>query len=103
MRDLAEKCRSGAVPARADLEKLPDAEIVALLTAVRGVGEWTAQMFLIFQLGRPDVMPSGDLGVRKAFGRLYRKSGRLPPPPSVDRHARLWAPDRTVASWYLWR
>jgi 3-methyladenine DNA glycosylase/8-oxoguanine DNA glycosylase len=103
LRDLAEKCRDGVVPPREELEKRSDAEIVERLTAVRGVGAWTAQMFLIFRLGRPDVMPSGDYGVRKAFGRLYRKSGRLPPPSALDKHARLWAPYRTVASWYLWR
>ena len=103
MRDLAEKCRSGVVPPRQELEKLSDAEIVERLTAVRGIGAWTAQMFLIFRLGRPDVMPSGDFGVRKAFGLLYRKNGRLPPPAAVEKHARLWAPYRTVASWYLWR
>lgn len=103
MRDLAEKCRDGVVPRRAALEKQPDAEIVERLTAVRGIGVWTAQMFLIFRLGRPDVMPSGDFGVRKAFGLLYRKNGRLPPASALEKHARLWAPYRTVASWYLWR
>jgi 3-methyladenine DNA glycosylase/8-oxoguanine DNA glycosylase len=103
MRDLAEKCLAGIVPGRKELEKLPDEEIIERLTAVRGIGAWTAQMFLIFRLGRPDVMPSGDFGVRKAFGLLYRKNGRLPPPSAVDKHARLWAPYRTVASWYLWR
>lgn len=102
-RDLAEKCRAGVVPPRRALETLSDEEIVARLTEVRGVGVWTAQMLLIFRLGRPDVMPSADFGIRKAFGRLYRKSGRLPPPSAVDAHARRWAPYRTVASWYLWR
>jgi DNA-3-methyladenine glycosylase II len=103
MRDLAEKCRDGVVPRRAELEKLPDAEIIERLTAVRGIGVWTAQMFLIFRLGRPDVMPSGDFGIRKAFGLLYRKSARLPPPSAVEAHGRLWAPYRTIAGWYLWR
>lgn len=103
MRDLAEKCLSGVVPPREQLEPLTDAEIIARLTEVRGVGEWTAQMFLMFKLGRPDVLPAGDYGVRKAFGLLYRKSGRLPPPSAVEKHGRLWAPYRTVASWYLWR
>ncbi|MFI5360841.1 MAG: DNA-3-methyladenine glycosylase family protein [Elusimicrobiota bacterium] len=103
LRDLAEKSLAGTAPPRRALERLPDAEIVERLTAVRGVGEWTAQMFLIFRLGRPDVMPSGDFGIRKAFGLLYRRSGRLPPPSVVEAHARLWAPYRTVASWYLWR
>src|ERR1700733_9527187 len=83
MRDLAEKCRDGLVPPRKELEKLPDSEIIERLTAVRGIGEWTAQMFLIFRLGRPDVMPSGDFGVRKAFGLLYRKNGKLPPPSAL--------------------
>jgi 3-methyladenine DNA glycosylase/8-oxoguanine DNA glycosylase len=103
MRDLAVKCRDGVVPRRAELERLGDAEIVERLTAVRGVGAWTAQMFLMFRLGRPDVLPSGDFGVRKAFGLLYRKSGRLPPPSAVEKHGERWAPYRTVASWYLWR
>ena len=103
MRDLAEKCLAGVVPRRAELEKLSDAGIIERLIAVRGIGVWTAQMFLMFRLGRPDVMPSGDFGVRKAFGLLYRKNGRLPPASALDKHARLWAPYRTVASWYLWR
>lgn len=103
MRDLAEKCLSGVVKPRKELETLSDAEIVARLTEVRGIGEWTVQMFLMFKLGRPDVLPSGDYGVRKAFGLLYRKSARLPPPSAVERHGKLWAPYRTVASWYLWR
>ena len=103
MRDLAEKCLSGVVKPRKELETLSDAEIIARLTEVRGIGEWTVQMFLMFKLGRPDVLPSGDFGVRKAFGLLYRKSGRLPPPSAVEKHGRLWAPYRTVASWYLWR
>ena len=103
VRDLAVKCLSGVVAPRALLEPLPDAEIIARLSQVRGIGEWTAQMFLMFKLGRPDVLPSGDYGVRKAFGLLYRSSGRLPPPSAVEKHGRLWAPYRTVASWYLWR
>lgn len=103
MRDLAEKCASGLVPARAKLETLGDLEVIEKLTRVRGIGVWTAQMFLIFRLGRPDVLPAGDYGVRKAFGRLYRERGALPPPESVEKHGRLWAPWRTVASWYLWR
>ncbi|MBI4061880.1 MAG: DNA-3-methyladenine glycosylase 2 family protein [Elusimicrobia bacterium] len=103
MRDLARKCLDGAVAPRRELEALSDAEIIARLTQVRGVGEWTAQMFLMFKLGRPDVLPSGDYGVRKAFGLLYRRSGRLPPPSALEKHGRIWAPYRSVASWYLWR
>jgi DNA-3-methyladenine glycosylase II len=103
MRDLAEKCASGVVPERARLEGLPDGEIVEKLTQVRGIGVWTAQMFLMFRLGRPDVLPAADYGIRKAFGLLYRKRAGLPPPEAVEKHGRLWAPWRTVASWYLWR
>ena len=103
IRDLAAKCLSGEVPPRAALEKLTDEEIIARLTEVRGIGVWTAHMFLIFRLGRPDVLPVGDFAVRKAFGLLYRRNGKLPKPSVVEKHARLWAPYRTVASWYLWR
>jgi DNA-3-methyladenine glycosylase II len=103
MRDLAEKCLAGIVPPRRDLEPLSDEEIVARLTQVRGIGEWTVQMFLMFRLGRPDILPAGDFGVRKAFGLLYRRSTRLPPPSAVRLHGKAWAPYRTVASWYLWR
>lgn len=103
MRDLAEKCGNGSVPSRARLEALPDVEIVEKLTSVRGIGVWTAHMFLIFRLGRPDVLPVGDFAIRKAFGLLYRKSGAMPAPDAVERHGRAWAPWRTVASWYLWR
>jgi 3-methyladenine DNA glycosylase/8-oxoguanine DNA glycosylase len=103
VRDLAKKALSGVVAPRKHLEKLPDAEIIARLTEVRGIGEWTVQMFLMFKLGRPDVLPTGDFGVRKAFGLLYRKSAALPPPSALEKHGRIWAPYRTVASWYLWR
>lgn len=103
MRDLAQKCLDGVVPRRKELEKMSDEEIIARLTEVHGIGVWTAQMFLMFRLGRPDVMPSGDFGVRKAFGLLYRKNGKMPPASALEKHAKLWAPYRTVASWYLWR
>lgn len=103
MRDLADKCASGVVPPRKHLEALSDEEVIARLIEVRGIGVWSAQMFLMFRLGRPDVLPVGDFGIRKAFGRLYRKNGRLPPENVVEKHGRAWAPYRTVASWYLWR
>ncbi|MDE2509749.1 MAG: DNA-3-methyladenine glycosylase 2 family protein [Elusimicrobia bacterium] len=103
LRDLAAKCLSGEAPRRKHLEKLSDEDIVARLTEVRGIGEWTAHMFLMFRLGRPDVLPVGDFAIRKAFGLLYRKNGRMPPPSAVAKHGRKWAPYRTVASWYLWR
>ncbi|OGR95006.1 MAG: hypothetical protein A2V88_09995 [Elusimicrobia bacterium RBG_16_66_12] len=103
IRDLTEKSLSGVVRPRKELERLSDEEIVERLTEVRGIGDWTVHMFLMFRLGRPDVLPTGDYGVRKAFGLLYRKSGRLPPPSALEKHGRLWAPYRTVAAWYLWR
>lgn len=103
MKDLAKKCLSGEVPRRNILESLPDQDVIEKLAQVRGVGVWTAQMFLMFRLGRPDVLPSADFGIRKAFGLHFRKSPRLPPPEAVERHGRLWAPYRTVACWYLWR
>jgi 3-methyladenine DNA glycosylase/8-oxoguanine DNA glycosylase len=103
MRDLAQKCADGVVPVRAAAAQLGDEELVERLTQVRGIGRWTVQMFLIFYLGRPDVMPSDDFGVRKAFGLLYRKNGRLPPPAVVLAHSKAWAPFRSAASWYLWR
>lgn len=103
MRDLAAKAVSGVVPPRRALAKLPDAEIIERLTEVRGVGVWTAKMFLMFGLGRPDVLPSGDFGIRKSFAVHFRKSGRLPPPSALEKHGKAWAPYRTVACWYLWR
>lgn len=86
----------------AKLATLPDEEVVATLTAVKGVGVWTAQMFLIFALGRPDVLPTGDLGIRNAIHRAYQ----LPAPPSpaeIESIAQPWRPYASVASWYLWR
>ena len=103
MRDLAQKALDGVVPTRAQAENLSDEVLIERLTEVRGIGRWTVQMFLMFYLGRPDVMPSDDFGIRKGFGLLYRKTARLPPPSAVAGHARLWAPYRSAASWYLWR
>jgi DNA-3-methyladenine glycosylase II len=103
IRDLAQKSRDGVVPARALAETMSDQELIERLTEVRGIGVWTVQMLLIFSLGRPDVMPSGDFGVRKAFGLLYRKRAAMPPPSALEKHAQVWAPYRSAASWYLWR
>jgi 3-methyladenine DNA glycosylase/8-oxoguanine DNA glycosylase len=101
-RDLALKCRDGLVPTLGEACKLDDAELVERLTAVRGIGPWTVQMLLIFSLGRPDVLPTGDFAVRQAFMKLYRKR-KHPTPEALTKHARRWQPYRTVASWYLWR
>lgn len=102
LRDLAAQCADGAVPALRPATRMADDELVARLTQVRGIGPWTVHMLLIFNLGRPDVMPTGDFAIRLAFGRLYRKRG-TPPPAAILRHARRWQPFRSVASWYLWR
>jgi len=101
-RDLAAKCLDGTVPTLAQARKLTDDELLARLTEVRGIGPWTVHMLLIFTLGRPDVMPTGDFAIRLAFKQLYRKR-RTPSPEGILRHARCWQPYRSVASWYLWR
>lgn len=102
VRDLAAKCLEGTVPSLAAVQKLADDELVARLTAVRGIGPWTVHMLLIFYLGRPDVMPTGDFAIRLAFKKLYRK--RLEPKhEDIIKQARRWQPYRSVASWYLWR
>jgi 3-methyladenine DNA glycosylase/8-oxoguanine DNA glycosylase len=81
---------------------MTDEELISCLTEIRGVGRWTAQMFLIFTLGRPDVLPAEDYGVRHGFARLLGNGG-LPRPSEVVERGELWRPYRTVASWYLWR
>jgi DNA-3-methyladenine glycosylase II len=101
-RDLAAKTLEGVVPTAAALRRMPDDEIIARLTAVRGVGRWTVEMLLIFQLGRPDVLPIHDLGIQKGFQRTYR-TRQWPRPARIERHGERWRPFRSVASWYLWR
>jgi 3-methyladenine DNA glycosylase/8-oxoguanine DNA glycosylase len=102
IRDLAERSVQGTVPEVAALRRMSDDEIVACLTAVRGIGRWTAEMLLLFRLGRPDVLPVDDYGVRKGFAVVYRKR-TLPTPAELLRHGERWRPFRSVASWYLWR
>ncbi len=102
LRDLAAKTLNGIIPSVAAAAKLSDDTLVELLTQVRGVGPWTVQMLMIFYLGRPDIMPADDFGIRKAFGLLYRR-GRSVKPASILRHAKRWRPYRSIASWYLWR
>jgi DNA-3-methyladenine glycosylase II len=101
LRDLAGRVAAGDVPLDR-VERLGDDEVIAALTRVKGVGRWTAQMFLMFRLGRPDVLPDLDLGVQKAIQLAYRRRA-MPKPADVLRVGRPWAPYRTVASWYLWR
>jgi DNA-3-methyladenine glycosylase II len=101
-RDLAEKCLKGIVPTLKEARRLNDDELVERLTEVRGIGPWTVHVLLIFYLGRPDVLPTGDFSVRLAFKNIYRKR-RPPTPAAMIKHARRWQPYRSVASWYLWR
>jgi len=100
LRDLAEAVSSGALVLE-ELDALPDAQVAEQLVQVRGIGQWTVDMFLIFHLGRPDVLPVGDLGLRRAAQLAYGLR-KLPEPPRLVRLARPWRPWRSVATWYLW-
>jgi DNA-3-methyladenine glycosylase II len=110
-RDLAARTLDGTVPTHAAIRKMLDAEIIERLSAVRGIGTWTVEMLLIFRLGRPDVLPVTDYGVRKGFALTFQRvpksrpleAADLPKPDVMLRRAKHWAPYRSVASWYLWR
>jgi DNA-3-methyladenine glycosylase II len=102
IRDIAEKTLSGVIPTSREIVKLTDGEIIARLTQVRGVGQWTVEMLLIFQLGRFDVLPVHDFGVRTGFRHAYRKRS-MPTPKQLLVFGERWRPHRTTASWYLWR
>ncbi len=102
LKDLAAKTIDGTVPPLQTLRLMDEETIVERLTRVRGVGRWTVEMLLIFRLGRPDVLPAGDYGIRKGFRLAFRARG-LPTPRQVLRRGERWRPYRTVASWYLWR
>lgn len=101
LKDLARKVDAGEVRLEG-IENADDADLVARLTKVKGIGRWSAQMFLIFRLGRPDVLPDGDLGIRRAVQQVYGLR-RMPSPERVRRIGRPWSPHATIASWYLWR
>lgn len=101
LKDLASRVAAGDLPIES-LHDLPDVDVIDALVRVKGVGRWTAQMFLMFRLGRPDVLPDLDLGIQKAIQRAYRLRKR-PLPERVLKIGAPWAPYRTVASWYLWR
>src|SRR5712691_13365821 len=101
LRDLAERTHRGELDF-ARLPDLPDAEVIKHLTQVKGIGVWTAHMFLIFALRRNDVLPTGDLGVRMAIRKAYELP-ELPKPAEIEELARLWRPYCSVAAWYLWR
>src|SRR6202140_5308737 len=102
MKDLARKTIDGIVPTREQAEKLSDAELVERLDSVRGIGAWTVEMFLIFNLGRPDVLPIHDLGVKKGWSVTYGKK-HMPKPKEPPAPGQRWPPSRTIASWYMWR
>lgn len=102
VRDLAEKVMDGTVPSTRRLKSMSDEDIKTALTAVRGVGPWTVEMYLMFWLGRSDVLPVGDLGIQKGFKIGWNKR-KLPTPDALGRYGRRWAPYRTAASWYLWK
>ena len=100
LKDLSERAANGSFPPRR-LTSLEDEQIIAHLTEVKGIGRWTAEMFLIFCLGRADVLSPSDLGIRKAVKKAYAYKS-LPAPRTVERHGRRWAPYRSIACWYLW-
>ena len=101
LRDLASRVKDGRLQLDR-LKELPDEDVIAELIEVKGVGRWTAEMFLIFHLGRPDVVSTGDLGIRRAVQIAYGM-GELPGPQELDRIAEPWRPHRTLACLYLWR
>ena len=111
LRDLAARTLNGTVPSHRAIVKMADADIVERLTEVRGIGPWTVEMLLIFRMGRPDVLPVTDYGVRKGYALTFLRvpknraieAGDLPKPDAVFKRGQRWAPFRSVASWYLWR
>jgi DNA-3-methyladenine glycosylase II len=111
LRDLAAKTLDGTVPTLARIRRMSDAAIIDHLTQVRGIGRWTVEMLLIFRLGRPNVLPTSDYGVRKGFALTFTglkptakvTPADLPRPVAIERRAKKWSPWRSVATWYLWR
>jgi DNA-3-methyladenine glycosylase II len=102
LRDLAAKTLDGTVPTGAVVRKLDDEAIIERLIAVRGIGRWTVEMLLIFQLGRPDVLPVDDFGLRNGFRIAYGRRS-MPKPKELGEYGERWKPYRTAAAWYLWR
>lgn len=102
IKDIAAKTLDGAVPSSREIVAMADAEIVERLTTLRGVGPWTVEMLLIFTLGRPDVLPVTDYGVRKGFALTYGWK-ELPRPKELLEFGERWRPHRTTAAWYFWR
>src|SRR5262249_25162579 len=102
LRDLARRAANGEIPTLAEVHRMEDEAIIERLTAVRGIGRWTVEMLLIFRLGRPDVLPADDYGIRKGFAVAFKKR-ELPSRQQLEKRGARWKPYRTVASWYLWR
>ena len=102
VQDLARRVQGGELPTLDEAHALDDAALIERLIAVRGIGRWSAEMFLMFRLGRPDVLPLDDYSLRKAYAKAFGKR-KLPTPKRSPRHGEKWRPYRTVASWYLWR
>jgi 3-methyladenine DNA glycosylase/8-oxoguanine DNA glycosylase len=102
LRDLARRAEAGEIPTLARIRRMDDEAIVERLGDVRGIGRWTAEMLLIFRLGRPDVLPVDDYGLRKGFQVAFKKR-ELPTRQHLEKRGERWKPYRTVASWYLWR
>jgi DNA-3-methyladenine glycosylase II len=111
LRDLAAKTIDGTVPTLARIRRMSDEDVIEHLTQVRGIGQWTVEMLLIFRLGRPDILPVSDYGVRKGYALTYRRIPKgkpfsndlLPQPEEMLKRGEKWRPWRSVATWYLWR
>ena len=102
IRDIARHATQGVVPSRRVAARLPDETLIERLVQIRGVGRWTVEMLLISTLGRPDVLPVDDFGVREGFRRLHGLEAQ-PKPKALAEHGAMWAPYRSTAAWYLWR
>ena len=102
LHDLAAKVEAGLIPDARRIRRMSDDDIVEILTTIRGIGRWSVEMYLIFNLQRPDVLPANDFGVRKGFAKVYRLS-ELPTPAEILAFGERWRPYRTLPSWYLWR
>jgi 3-methyladenine DNA glycosylase/8-oxoguanine DNA glycosylase len=102
LQDLARRVQAGELPTLRHVHGITDAELVERLIVVRGIGRWSAEMFLMFRLGRPDVLPVDDYSLRKAYAKAYKKRN-LPTCDALEKAGEKWRPYRTVASWYLWQ
>ena len=102
LHDIAKHALNGTIPNSAAIQLLPDETLIDQLTQIRGVGRWTVQMLLIFKLGRPDILPADDFGVRSGFAALARRPS-LPTPSEILKYGKRWRPFATTAAWYLWR